>query len=114
MAKTRTVYVCQNCGRHSARMMGRCPGCEEWGTLVETIVEEKVTARTRPTAIGRAQPQRLAEVSSDGLDRIPLEMEELSRVLGGGIVPGSLVLVSGDPGAMEDSPMRCVRHRRGY
>jgi len=99
MAKTRTVYICQSCGRHAARMMGRCPGCNEWDTLIETIVEEQAPGRARTvSAIGRAQPQKLSEISSDGLDRIPLAMEELSRVLGGGLVPGSLVLVSGDPG----------------
>lgn len=98
MAKTRTVYVCQSCGRHSARMMGRCPGCGEWGTLIETLLDDQ-PSRGRPESRAlRSQPQRLTEVSADGLDRIPLAMEEFSRVLGGGIVPGSLVLVSGDPG----------------
>ncbi len=98
MAKTRTVYVCQNCGRHSARMMGRCPGCAEWGTLIETVMDDKPTGGRRVSRTLRSQPQRLTDVSSDGLDRIPLAIEEFSRVLGGGIVPGSLVLVSGDPG----------------
>ncbi len=98
MAKTRSVYICSSCGRHSARMMGRCPGCGEWGTLEETLVEEEVSGRSRPASPYRTQPQRLAEVSTDGLDRLPLPIDEFSRVLGGGIVPGSLVLVSGDPG----------------
>jgi len=98
MAKRRTVYVCQSCGRHAARMMGRCPGCGEWGTLVETLVDDEPVSSRRPAGAPRSQPQRLTEVSTDGLDRIPLAMEEFSRVLGGGVVPGSLALVSGDPG----------------
>jgi DNA repair protein RadA/Sms len=98
MAKTRTVYICQNCGRHSARPLGRCPGCDEWGTLLETIVEEAPSSRPRTAGVPRAQPQRLPDVKTDGLDRLPLPVEEFSRVLGGGVVPGSLVLVSGDPG----------------
>jgi DNA repair protein RadA/Sms len=98
MAKTRTVYICQNCGRHSVRPLGRCPNCGEWGTLVETIVDETPASRPRAAGVPRAQPQRLPEVKTDGLDRLPLPIEEFSRVLGGGVVPGSLVLVSGDPG----------------
>lgn len=96
--KERTVYVCQNCGRHAARMMGRCPGCGEWGTLVETAMVEQRAGSRRPAGTPRTEPQRLTEISADGLERIPLPIEELSRVLGGGVVPGSLVLVSGDPG----------------
>ncbi len=100
MSKSRTVYICQSCGRHAARMMGRCPGCGEWGTLVETVQEEQVSpgTRRRSASLARSQPQRLNEISTDGLDRLPLPIEEFSRVLGGGIVPGSLILVSGDPG----------------
>jgi DNA repair protein RadA/Sms len=98
MAKTRTVYICQNCGRHSVRPLGRCPNCGEWGTLVETIIDEAPVSRPRAAGIPRAQPQRLPEVRTDGLDRLPIPIEEFSRVLGGGVVPGSLVLVSGDPG----------------
>jgi DNA repair protein RadA/Sms len=98
MSKTRTVYICQNCGRHSVRPLGRCPSCGEWGTLVETIIDEAPVSRPRAAGVPRSQPQRLPDVKTDGLDRLPLPIEEFSRVLGGGVVPGSLVLVSGDPG----------------
>lgn len=98
MAKTRTAYVCQNCGRHFVRPLGRCPNCGEWGTLVETIVDDAPASGPRPVGVPRSQPQRLPEVNIDGYDRLPLPIEEFSRVLGGGVVPGSLVLVSGDPG----------------
>ena len=98
MAKKNRVFVCQGCGRHSARMMGRCPGCNEWGTLVETMVDSQPSGDRRPASASRTQPQRLAEISTDALDRLPIAIEEFSRVLGGGVVPGSLILVSGDPG----------------
>lgn len=101
MAKTRTRYVCQNCGRISAAYMGRCPKCGEFDSMVEEVLEtaspsaaKNRRAGVRPTSA----PQRLAEVTADGFDRLPLPITEFARVLGGGIVPGSLVLVGGDPG----------------
>jgi len=97
MAKTRTQFVCQQCGSTSPKWMGRCPDCGEWNTLVETIVESKERSPLS-YAVRRSKPQRLSEVADDGLERVQLPMPEFSRVLGGGIVPGSLVLVGGDPG----------------
>ena len=97
MAKTRTQFVCQQCGSTSPKWMGRCPDCGEWNTLVETIVESKARSPLS-YAVPRSKPQRLSEVTSDGLERVQLPMPEFSRVLGGGIVPGSLVLIGGDPG----------------
>jgi len=97
MAKTRTQFVCQQCGSTSPRWMGRCPDCGEWNTMVETIVESKERSPLS-YAVRRSKPQRLSEVADDGLERVQLPMPEFSRVLGGGIVPGSLVLVGGDPG----------------
>ena len=97
MAKTRTQFVCQQCGSTSPKWMGRCPDCGEWNTLVETIVESKERSPLSYAA-PRSKPQRLSEVTTDGLQRVPLPMPEFSRVLGGGIVPGSLVLIGGDPG----------------
>ena len=100
-SRTRTTYVCQECGTSQPKWVGRCPDCGEWNTLVETIVER---ARRAPSsskaglAVAGARPQRLSEVGADGMERIPLAMTEFSRVLGGGIVAGSLVLVGGDPG----------------
>ena len=97
MAKTRTQWVCQNCGRTTAREMGRCPGCREWGTMVE-VTEQPAAAKAGLPRVAASEPRRLKEIGTEGLDRLPLPMNELSRVLGGGVVPGSLVLVSGDPG----------------
>jgi len=97
VAKTRTQFVCQQCGSTSPRWMGRCPDCGEWNTLVETIVESKERSPLS-YAVPRSKPQRLSEVTADGLERVPLPMPEFSHVLGGGIVPGSMVLIGGDPG----------------
>ncbi len=99
MAKTRTMYVCQNCGRTSPREMGRCPNCGEWNTMIEEIVQETNGATSSGHAATlRSTPVRLSEVGGDPWERIPLPMEEFSRVLGGGLVPGSLVLIGGEPG----------------
>jgi DNA repair protein RadA/Sms len=97
MPKARTQFVCQQCGSTSPKWMGRCPDCGEWNTLVETIVESKERSPLS-YAMPRSRPQRLSEVATDGLERVQLPMPEFCRVLGGGIVLGSLVLVGGDPG----------------
>lgn len=100
MAKSKTSYVCQQCGYVSPGYLGRCPNCGEWNTLVETI-----EARAEPSrdSAGRRvgglpTPQRLAEIGAAAFDRIPVPIMEFDRVLGGGLVPGSLVLIGGDPG----------------
>lgn len=98
MAKTRTVYVCQNCGRTSPRWMGRCPNCGEWDTMVEEVVNPEPAHRTAPAVATQSVPQRLSEIAGDPWERLPLPMEEFARVLGGGIVPGSLILIGGEPG----------------
>jgi DNA repair protein RadA/Sms len=100
MVKAKTRYVCQNCGSAQPKWQGRCPDCGEWNTLVETIVQEPPPGRTAMLAPGAhdSVPQPLPAIPADGYERIPVHIAELSRVLGGGIVPGSVVLVSGDPG----------------
>jgi DNA repair protein RadA/Sms len=99
LAKTTTRYVCQQCGSAQAKWMGRCPDCGEWNTLVETVVESKSARAGMASAqASRNQPRLLRDVASDGFARISLAMGELDRVLGGGLVPGSLVLIGGDPG----------------
>ncbi len=100
MAKQRVQYVCQSCGRTTPSFMGRCPKCGEFGTMVEEVVAETAVAgkATRSPSRFNSTPQRLADVTADGFARMTLPLGEFSRVLGGGIVPGSLVLVGGDPG----------------
>jgi DNA repair protein RadA/Sms len=100
MPKTHTRYVCQQCGRVSAAYMGRCPQCGEFNSMVEEIVfDEPPGAKNAPRGLsGRSAPRRLSEVGGEAEDRIPVPIGEFARVLGGGIVPGSIVLVGGDPG----------------
>jgi DNA repair protein RadA/Sms len=96
MARPSTIHVCTACGHSSARWHGRCPGCEAWNTLVE---EPAAPAAGRGRAAARAgRPVRLADVSTARLPRLQTAIGELDRVLGGGLVPGSLVLLGGSPG----------------
>ncbi|MHA3066752.1 DNA repair protein RadA [Lacticaseibacillus saniviri] len=100
MAKSKTQYVCQNCGYISASYLGRCPNCGAWNTLVEeTITAAKVAATPRTTTAGaKVQPQKLTDVTITKETRVKTKLNELNRVLGGGVVPGSLILIGGDPG----------------
>lgn len=101
MAKVKTHFVCQNCGYTSPRFLGRCPNCGQWNTLVEETIAEpvktKATATTTLTGIV-SKPQRISEINTKETPRVKTKLRELNRVLGGGIVPGSLVLIGGDPG----------------
>ncbi len=99
MAKVRTQFVCQQCGRVTLRQMGRCPQCGTYNSMVEQIVAEpSKTALRRATGLPLSAPKRLSQIEGDLEARWPLPIDEFARVLGGGIVPGSLVLVGGDPG----------------
>jgi len=100
MAKTHTRYVCQECGRATASYMGKCPQCGAFNSMVEEVIhDEPVTKSTAVRGLtGRSAPRSIGDVSSDAEDRIHLPIGEFARVLGGGIVPGSIVLVGGDPG----------------
>ncbi len=99
MVKKRTQYVCQSCGRITPAYMGKCPRCGQFDTMVEEVILDPVQTGKQPGSRQTAsQPTRLTEISSDGVERLSLPLEEFSRVLGGGMVPGSLVLVGGDPG----------------
>ncbi|MCX6310227.1 MAG: DNA repair protein RadA [Bacteroidetes bacterium] len=102
MAKVKSSFFCQNCGAQSGKWIGKCPSCNEWNTYVEEIVQK--TDDTRTSGFGsrstqRApKPLRLDEITAGEEHRIPIYDQELSRVLGGGLVPGSLVLFGGEPG----------------
>ncbi|MEJ7652645.1 MAG: DNA repair protein RadA [Chloroflexia bacterium] len=99
MAKTKSklVYVCTGCGATSPKWQGKCPECGEWNTYVETVEAVRPGAAGAPLGL-RAQPQQLTRVHLDDEPRHETPMPEVSRVLGGGVVPGSLVLIGGDPG----------------
>lgn len=98
MAKQKTVFVCQNCGASSPKWIGRCPSCHEWNTYVEEVVIKHHSLHGSRTPLQRNAPVPLMEISPDGESRIPLPINELNRVLGGGLVQGSVVLIGGEPG----------------
>ena len=98
MAKATIQYVCSSCGAKAPQMLGRCPVCGEWGTYEEEIITSSKAKGERLMAKGTAQPQRLQEVVASEEMRLDMHNGELNRVLGGGLVPGSLVLLGGEPG----------------
>ncbi|MBR4787969.1 MAG: DNA repair protein RadA [Bacteroidales bacterium] len=100
MAKSKTQYFCKNCGAQSAQWIGRCPSCGEWNTFVEEVVQrEETPAKGRSTAVvSKSAPKPIDEVSLLQLPRISTSFGEFDRVLGGGIVAGSIVLLGGEPG----------------
>ena len=98
-ARTKTSFFCQQCGTESLKWVGRCPGCGEWNTMVEELKPTKAEQRRGFVASeSMVKPQRLQEIETKEEARIQTSMSELNRVLGGGIVRGSLVLCGGEPG----------------
>ncbi len=103
MAKAKSLFVCQNCGANSAKWIGKCPSCSEWNTYVEEVVQpvDKTTATWQSPGEKNkalAKPSPIQEISSQSEERLVTTNEELNRVLGGGLVAGSLVLIGGEPG----------------
>ena len=97
-SKTRSVYVCDRCGNESPKWEGRCPSCGEWNTLAE-VRQDRGAARNGPRTTATAVPAReLSQVSTEDLPRLQSSSAELNRVLGDGVVPGSVTLIAGDPG----------------
>ena len=92
MAKARTVFICQSCGAESLKWVGRCPQCEEWNSYVEKAISASEAGKES------APIQELSSISLENTPRLLLQFSEFNRVLGGGIVPGSLILIGGDPG----------------
>ena len=101
MAKTKTTYYCQNCGAQSAKWIGKCPSCNEWNTYVEEVVStgnEATPGIVSSSKQRAAKPQLISEINLSEQHRLEIYDKELSRVLGGGLVPGSLILFGGEPG----------------
>lgn len=100
-SKTATVFYCQSCGYESSKWMGQCPACRQWNTFVEEVIKTASKAAggsQRKASREKGEPSSLSAIDSGEEERICTHIRELDRVLGGGIVPGSLVLVGGDPG----------------
>jgi DNA repair protein RadA/Sms len=105
MSKVKTAYFCQNCGYESTKWLGKCPGCQQWNSFVEELIQKetkKSAANDWSSYIDNRdttkRTRHLAEVESKETPRLLTNDAELNRVLGGGIVPGSIVLVAGEPG----------------
>ncbi|WLD93500.1 DNA repair protein RadA [Alkalihalobacillus sp. AL-G] len=99
MAKRKTTFLCQDCGYDSPKWMGKCPGCSKWNTMVEEVIQQEKGHRRSFNTGGTSQkPEPITKIKSEKEPRIDTKISELNRVLGGGVVPGSLVLVGGDPG----------------
>lgn len=98
MAKKKSTFVCQSCEYHSPKYLGRCPNCGAWSSFVEEVEVAEVKNERVSLTGEKTRPMKLNEVSSIQVARTKTEMDEFNRVLGGGVVPGSLVLIGGDPG----------------
>jgi len=97
VAKTKTHFVCQSCGYATAKWLGKCPECGQWDSFVEELVASEKDLSFLPTSSG-AKPKTIASVAIEKVERMSTGISEFDRVLGGGIVPGSLILLAGDPG----------------
>lgn len=98
MAKSKSTFVCQECGYESPKWMGKCPSCNQWNTLVEELIV-KTTSKHSGLGQDKSQsPEKITAIQTKEESRMKTDMPELNRVLGGGVVPGSLVLIGGDPG----------------
>ncbi len=98
MAKLKTVYFCRNCGAESAKWVGRCPACNQWNTYVEETIAPIKSGSTQGMSLSTAAPQTIESIEPGKMTRAKSGMEELDRLLGGGFVPGSLLLLGGEPG----------------
>jgi DNA repair protein RadA/Sms len=98
VAKSRTIFICQQCGAQQTRWMGKCPDCGAWDSLVEQTVAKETGSRGRAAPSMNNRPLPLRDVATGGFTRLPVLFDEFARVLGGGLVPGSVVLIGGDPG----------------
>src|SRR3972149_4350967 len=101
MSKTKTSFFCQNCGAQSGKWIGKCPSCNEWNTYVEEVIQKGDDDRKKGLGSSKqraTKPLRISEIEQSGEIRIALSDKELNRVLGGGVVPGSVVLFGGEPG----------------
>ncbi|MDP2096574.1 MAG: DNA repair protein RadA, partial [Hydrogenophaga sp.] len=99
MAKEKTLYTCNECGGTSPKWLGKCPHCNAWNTLIESVAESAAPTKNRFASLAKtAAVTALADIEASVVERTPTGHDELDRVLGGGIVEGGVVLIGGDPG----------------
>ena len=117
--KQKSVWFCTSCGNESPKWMGRCPACGEWNTMVEKTVDAGPARSRSAAATVKARPEQLKDIASAEESRLSLHSTELDRILGGGIVPGSLVLIGGEPGIGKSTlslqiPLHCPELKTLY
>lgn len=111
MAKRKIKFVCQECGYESPKWMGKCPSCNQWNTFVEEMEASKQSGQSFSRGIGNSsKPEKINAISSEKEARVSTKMQEFNRVLGGGIVPGSLILIGGDPGIGKSTLLLQISH----
>ncbi|HOG20709.1 MAG TPA: DNA repair protein RadA, partial [Salinivirgaceae bacterium] len=98
MSKIKTQYVCQNCSATFPKWMGKCPQCESWNTIEEQVVEQRSSSLSRAPQVSLKEPTKLINVRQDKHTRQLTKIGEFDRVLGGGLMPGSVILIGGEPG----------------
>ena len=100
MSKVKTTFFCQNCGSQYDKWVGKCTACNEWNTISEEVISKPILSYVKSTfnTTRTSKPQQLDNIELSDIPRIKLPGTELNRVLGGGLVPGSLILFGGDPG----------------
>ena len=98
MAKSKTVFVCQSCGAQSPKWMGKCTSCGAWNSFQEEVIQSSVSTASSPITTSGHKPTILSEIKTEKLNRIATGIHELDQVVGGGIVPGSVILLGGEPG----------------
>jgi len=115
-AKTKSAWFCQNCGMESAKWVGKCPSCGEWNTFVEEIVvKSKNVNVVGSNGDSKNKPLKISEISSSEEKRYNTQNMELNRVLGGGLVPGSLILIGGEPGIGKSTlALQIALHLKSY
>ena len=97
MSKTSSIYVCQQCGFQSSSYLGKCPQCDSWNSFVEQLLTKTPESKSK-IVLGSSKPVNISDLEKRDFDRISTKIDEFNRVLGGGVVPGSLILLAGDPG----------------
>ena len=98
MAKSKVVFVCQNCGMQSPKWLGKCTSCGTWNSFQEEVIDSSVGKSTATVVSSATKPMMLSEIKTDNVTRIKTGIHELDQVVGGGIVPGSVILLGGEPG----------------
>ncbi|MBQ2240230.1 MAG: AAA family ATPase, partial [Alistipes sp.] len=99
MAKLKRTFFCTSCGYETPKWLGKCPACSEWNTITEHVVaKESSSVASRLTSVPRVEPRKVQDIEEHTTVRVDVGIAEVNRVLGGGMVPGSLILLGGEPG----------------